>query len=167
MRHLWLIRHAKSSWSERGLPDFDRPLNARGERDVALMSAWLAGQQPAARWLWHSPARRTEATARGIAPAFELPDTKLCAAPELYLAQPEALLDAIRATPTEASCVALVGHNPGISQVASLLAPESGIVDFPTLGSALLSCSAVQWTDLQFGGAELVLSQHPKQLRSS
>jgi len=109
---IWLIRHAKSSWSEAGLKDFDRPLNARGERDGPRMADWLAAQGDPATWLWTSTAARARATARFVRKAFALSDDAVVETDELYEASPEAILDVLRRTPAGVASVAVVAHNP-------------------------------------------------------
>ena len=69
---LWLIRHAKSAWNEPGLRDFDRPLNARGERDGPNMASWLQAQSDPASWVWTSTATRARATASFVQTGFLL-----------------------------------------------------------------------------------------------
>ena len=96
---LWLIRHAKSSWSQRGMSDFDRPLNARGERDGPTMASWLSQQEFPAQWIWTSDARRAQATAEFVREGFSLTADQLEQVHELYLADPETMLDVIRRTP--------------------------------------------------------------------
>ena len=98
-RHVWLIRHAKSDWSNGGQRDFDRPLNDRGWRDGPRMQAWLNGQQPAATWIWCSPAKRAMQTCTFVADGFATPQAQVVEVPELYLASADTALDCIKPRP--------------------------------------------------------------------
>ncbi len=140
---LWLIRHAKSSWSNAGLRDFDRPLNGRGKRDGPRMQGWLAKQSFGPTWIWTSDAARAQATADFVQAAF--PAAERMADHRLYGATPEVIFDLVRQTPAKIECVAVVAHNPGLTHCINLLAGERVIDNLPTFGVARL-----QW----FGGLE-------------
>ena len=158
---LWLIRHAKSSWSDRGLRDFDRPLNGRGRRDGPRMQRWLAEQAFGAGWIWTSDAIRALATAEFVHAAF--PHAERVSDHRLYGAGPEAILDIVRGTPPGVEAIAVVAHNPGITQCINLLAGERVVDNLPTFGIGRL-----QWFDslesLDFGQAILELLVAPRLL---
>lgn len=158
---LWLIRHAKSSWADRSLRDFDRPLNGRGRRDGPRMRAWLRNQRFGPSWIWSSDAARALATAVFVHGAF--PDAQLAADRRLYGALPEPILDVVRETPAGVDCMAVVAHNPGMTDCINLLAGERVIDNLPTFGIARL-----QWfgslDNLQFGHANLELLMAPRLL---
>ena len=116
---LWLIRHAKSSWSTSARSDFDRPLNQRGERDGPAMRDWLAGHPHPAEWIWTSDAARAAATAAFVAEAF--PGARLQADHRLYGASPSVLVEVVRTTPPAIATAAIVAHNPGITECVNLL----------------------------------------------
>ena len=159
--HLWLIRHAKSSWSSGARSDFERPLNSRGERDGARMQAWLAGQPNPIEWIWSSDAVRARATADFVARAF--PDAVLEAEHRLYGAAPETILQVVRETPANIETAAIVAHNPGITWCVNLLVGERVTENLPTFGAALL-----QWPGdaaaLAPGNANLQILASPKAL---
>lgn len=140
---LWLIRHAKSSWSDTTLRDFDRPLNGRGERDGPSMQRWLEAQAFGPAWIWTSDAARARATSAFVHRAF--PTAELVPDHRLYGASPETILDVVLDTPAGIESIALVAHNPGLTQCINLLAGERAIDNLPTFGIARL-----QW----FGGVE-------------
>ena len=131
---LWLIRHAKSSWADPGLRDFDRPLNDRGQRDGPLMQAWLARQSFGPALIRTSEAARAQATAAFVQGAF--PEARLEADRRLYGASPETMAEIVRETPAEIESLALVAHNPGMTQCINLLAGRQAIDDLPTFGIA-------------------------------
>jgi phosphohistidine phosphatase len=160
---IWLIRHAKSSWSEAGLKDFDRPLNARGERDGPRMADWLAAQSDPATWLWTSTAARARATARFVSKAFALSDDAVIETDELYEASPEAILDVLRRTPAGVPSVAVVAHNPGLTWLANTLGRKPVTDNLPTFGVVRFDCT-VPWHELQAGCATFDFITAPKRI---
>lgn len=162
MRRLFLLRHAKSSWGSATLDDFDRPLDGRGERAAAAMAVYCRqiGLRPGR--VICSPAKRTRETWARIAAELEAP-------PEadfdrtVYEAGPEALVAAIAATPADVRDVLLVGHNPGMHMVATMLA-AAAIADFPTGALAILELDSDGWADLQPNCGRLVDFIVPKAL---
>ncbi len=135
---LWLIRHAKSSWANPAQGDFERPLNARGQRDGPIMQAWLARQAWLAQWIWTSDAARAQATATFVAAAF--PQARLQTEPRLYGADAQTILQVAGETPSEATTAAIVAHNPGLTWCLNLLVGKRVTDNLPTFGAAL-----VQW----------------------
>ena len=159
---LWLIRHAKSSWQSAAKSDFERPLNQRGEKDGPAMRDWLAGHPHPAQWIWTSDAARAAATAAFVAEAF--PSATLEGDHRLYGASPAMLIEVLRMTPPAKETVAIVAHNPGITESVNLFAGTTVINNMPTFGAALL-----QWPGnadaLPLGAARLEALMSPKQLR--
>ncbi len=158
---LWLIRHAKSSWADANLGDFDRPLNDRGRRDGPRMQHWLQGQPFGPSWIWTSDAARALATAEFVQGAF--PEARTVTEHRLYGAWPETILDVVRQTPAGVDATAVVAHNPGMTDCINRLAGERVIDNLPTFGIARL-----QWfggfDSLEFGRANLEILMAPKLL---
>ncbi|QKC84559.1 histidine phosphatase family protein [Mesorhizobium sp. NZP2077] len=121
MKQLLLLRHAKSSWDDADLDDFDRPLAERG-----LKAARVIGRELAARdWLPElalvSPALRTSDTWRLV--AAELPvQPRVASAQALYDASAVDILRQIRKADPSSNCLLMVGHNPGLEDLAKQLA---------------------------------------------
>jgi phosphohistidine phosphatase len=165
-KHFWLIRHAKSSWAEAHQDDFDRPLNARGVHDGERMADWLAEQTQRVDWLISSPAARAQATARFVRHGFGVSADAFILDESLYLAAPETILACLHSTPAEARCVAIVAHNPGMTQLVNMLASESQpLGNLPTFGSALFSCATSDWRNIGRTRCVLQLLKAPKSLR--
>jgi phosphohistidine phosphatase len=160
---LWLIRHAKSDWSTPGQDDFDRPLNDRGQRDGPRMAAWLAAQRKPAAWIWCSDAVRARSTAEFVRAGFAAAGPELVLDHRLYLAGPEQLLDVLRETPDTIESVALIAHNPGLTELVNLLAGSAVLDNLPTFGVAALRVPA-PWVDLRFGAGRMVELVSPKRL---
>ncbi len=168
MKHLLLLRHAKSSWDDPGLADFDRPLGPRG-----LKTAPLIGRELARRgWLPDlalvSPALRTRETWQLV--AAELPEHVPAEFAEtLYEASAATILTRVRQA--NATTLIVIGHNPGLQHLAVRLADAGSNADafrtieakFPTAALARFAVEA-DWADLAFDGARLTHCIRPKDL---
>lgn len=170
MKRLLLLRHAKSSWGDPALDDFERPLAPRGRRAAPLMASALLERGWAPDAALVSPAARTRETWALVAAA--LPDAPEPAFPKpLYLASPAVLLDTVRRAPAAAEVLLLLGHNPGLERLAAQLAgPDSDPAalaalrsKFPTAGLAVVE-AAGEWSALEEGGGRLVAFLTPKGL---
>ncbi len=162
MKRLTLVRHAKSSWSEAGLPDFERPLNERGKRDAPGMGTRLAAAGFRPDRLVSSPARRARATAKRIAREIGYPRQDIVLEPDLYGAAPDALLAVIHGLPGALEHVALVGHNPGLTELHNRLA-DVRIDNIPTTGVVQLELAIDDWNEVDEGCARLLAFDYPKQ----
>ncbi len=161
MKTLILVRHAKSSWSQAGVSDHERALNARGKRDAPAMGRWLLGSG----WLpdiWiSSDARRAKDTAFAMMHAAEQTHLKLTLVPALYHASQEMLLQHIQDLSSGAERVLMVGHNPGLTYVNRSLGFKS-LDNLPTCG--LVIWQATHWSVLAAGKARYVTHQFPRML---
>lgn len=159
---LWIIRHAKSSWAERGMSDFDRPLNPRGLRDGPAMQAWLGQQSHLPQWLCVSDAQRTRMTSEFIVAALE-PSCQVLLHHSLYLPSIHSMLDVIAETPSEITSLAIISHNPASTHMVNFLLGSNTLDNLPTLGIARLSIEK-PWTELAEGVASLDFVVSPKTL---
>jgi phosphohistidine phosphatase len=164
LRVLTLVRHAKSSWKDAALDDADRPLNKRGKRDATEMGKRLAkvGAKPAV--IVSSPAKRARRTARAIAQALRYPKGKLVEKPAVYLATVDNLLAVLGGIDNELRDVILVGHNPGITELANYLTGEA-ISNIPTCGVARIGFEVDNWASLGPGSGHLEWYDTPKSYR--
>lgn len=161
------MRHAKSAWDDAALPDFDRPLSARGRKAAPLMADRLAkaGYQPDV--VLCSGARRTRETLDLIKPTLPR-KAKVQHLKELYMAVPREMLNLVAKAPDSAQTLLLIGHNPGIGSLAGWLAGE-GDADqlarmrrkFPTAAVAVLTFDAARWSDLSGESGTLVAFMRP------
>ncbi len=161
MKTLTLIRHAKSSWDDPFLDDFDRPLNPRGRHDLPLMCQRMVELGPRPDRLIHSSALRTRLTAAPLIKAFRLPDSAVQSTEQIYEAEETELLALVRQQPDEVNHLMLVGHNPGLLLLALWLcdqAPEK----LPTAAILQLQLSVEHWRDLAPGCARLCWYDYPK-----
>ena len=171
VRRLWLLRHAKSSWDDATLADFDRPLAPRGRAAAPRVAAWMAARTLLPDLVICSAARRTRETWDLVAPILAgRPDVTFSR--DVYEAPADRLLAVLRAVPDAARAVLLVGHNPGMSDLAQELAgagSDRGALGrlrrkFPTGAVALLESSAASWAELGVGTCRLTGFVRPKDL---
>ena len=162
--NLWVVRHAKSSWADASLSDFDRPLNERGLSDGKRMVRWMRKQPQRPAWLISSDARRARDTAAYVADGYRIDDANATFDHRLYEPTPESVLEVVRELPAACPSAALVGHNPGFSDFVNALVGRAAIDQMPTFGIALLSVPA-PWIDVRFGCAQLIEIVTPKGLR--
>jgi len=164
MRRLTLVRHAKSSWSDPSLPDNERPLSGRGERDAPAMAAWLAASGERPDSILTSHARRAVMTARAFAAGLGLPEEIVRVDRRLYLAPAELVIDVLRAQDDRLSHVLAVGHNPGISEAANWLVPALAVESLPTTAVVTIEVDADRWARLGPAVCRLLDYETPKTL---
>ena len=158
MKRLTILRHAKSSWDDPSLDDFERPLNDRG-----IKAAWRMGREMRERGLRFdhvlaSPAVRVRETldqvAKGYGSAFEIAFDE-----RIYMASLGVLLGIVQAIPDEATAPLLVGHNPGLQQLVLNLTGDDRVrKKFPTAVLAVIELTTSSWKVIERGQlAELIL----------
>ena len=169
-RTLIVLRHAKSSWSESGISDADRPLAPRGRKAAPRMGAFIAEALPAPSHVLCSTARRARQTLDLVLPLLPVQPV-VDYLPELYLTDPETHLACLQALPADVSCAMIVGHNPDLQDLALELAGsgksealERLATKFPTAAVAGLTFEAPGWNALDFGTCRLSLFMTPKLL---
>jgi len=168
-RLLVLMRHGKATWPD-GVLDHQRPLDPRGFSCVPIMAQWLRGAVPMPDRVLVSSARRTRETFTLL--ATEWPDLPHEIEPRIYEADLNMLFSVLRAQPERVECLMLVGHNPGMQDLAETLAnPEASDADayqrlthkFPTSAVAVLEFEGA-WPMLRLGDATLRAFQTPRLL---
>ncbi len=164
MKYLYLIRHAKSSWSDPGLSDFDRPLNKRGKRDTPFMGTRMAAFDYRPEMIISSSAKRARKTARTIGAACGFKKNDIILKDSLYTFSANGILESIRQVPDSVNVLAVVGHNHGLTECAELLSGEF-IDNVPTCGVVLISFSVVSWDKLAFHSSDkgkMLIFDYPK-----
>ncbi|HKJ83146.1 MAG TPA: histidine phosphatase family protein [Mariprofundaceae bacterium] len=161
MKRLLLVRHAKSSWKDAGLDDFDRPLNKRGVHDAPMMGSRLAKRHIHPDMIVSSPAKRAVQTAEALAASLKVPAPRLICDRSVYEASTATLLKVIEGFDDEKSCVMLVGHNPAMTLLANALAGHV-IDNLPTCGIVDLSIDIERWRDVAGGDTTCRLCDYPK-----
>lgn len=173
MRRLLLFRHSNAERADAGVSDLARELSPQGRSDAALIGTYLANHSFRPNRTLVSPAIRTRETWRQAAAALR-------AAPEpvfderLYNASPETLLDTIRETPHSIETLLLIGHNPGLHELAILLVGTGDIdtrerlrENFPTSGLAILDFAVDRWAAVHARSARLERFANPKSISAA
>jgi phosphohistidine phosphatase len=165
---LLLLRHAKSSWADPALADVDRPLTPRGEKAARSIARYLLEKRVKPELVLCSPSRRTRQTFEAIEPSLGR-DVRVEYERELYGASADELLGRLRDVPPGIATLLVLGHNPGLQDLAVSLAGRGAGIDrlrekFPTAAIATLAVED-EWADLEPGDAELVDYVVPRELR--
>lgn len=161
-RHtLTLIRHAKSSWDQ-PLSDFDRPLKRRGINDAKALGEWLAANRIAFDCFVSSPAQRALETAELIIAEMKPNAPELITDQEIYLASSSKLLKIISQFDEHCGNVALVGHNPGISDLASRLLPTPLDDGLRTCACLRIGFEIDSWQEILSTKGKLQFFRDPK-----
>ena len=159
MKKLFVIRHAKSSWKDESLNDFDRPLNKRGKLDAPLMAKKLKKMGIKPDIILASPALRTKTTAQII--ASELKSSKLIRYDEeLYEADAQTLMNKIKDIGSNHETIFLVGHNPGLNDFLNILVGFTE--NLPTCAIAEIDIDCEDLKELNETCSKLVSLKYPK-----
>ncbi len=160
MKTLILLRHGKSDWSG-SVPDRERPINKRGRNAATRMAGWIEETVGLPDRMLVSPATRTQQTADRL--VAEWGDVSRRTLDALYLAEPEAILDTIRAE-AKGERVVVLGHNPGLERAAIRLSGGDCPPAMPTCAAAVLRFGVTRWAELSFGAGTLLHHVAPKSL---
>ena len=170
MKRLFVLRHAKSSWDDPTLADFNRPLNDRGWKAARRMGRELMRRDTRIDLIVSSMAARARETLDGIREELDV-NVEVRFEPRMYHASEDTLLSLIRALPQKVNCPLLIGHNPGLQQLLVELAhdDDEGLRHrighkYPTGAFAEVELPAHRWTDVAAGSGEVVELIFPKEL---
>lgn len=167
MKNLLLVRHGKSSWNFPGLSDHDRPLNDRGKRDAPNIGAALAQRGVIPDAILSSTAVRALSTARIIAGELGFPGESMVTQHDIYLASSNTLQRVIQGMDEAVNTALIVGHNPGMHELAVELSGGESIKSFPTLSVARLELNVVDWSEARPGCGLLIEHLYPRMLSDS
>ena len=162
MRRLLLIRHAKSSHKFEDLDDHERPLNKRGERDSITMARHLADKAESIDVIYSSTAFRALDFAQTIS---EFTGFTLIPDLSFYTFDVDELIEILRNLPNDAQTVAVVAHNPAITEIVNRFT-EKDLNNVPTAGIVALNCNIENWRELGdvFNNCEIDYFDYPKML---
>ncbi len=162
MRRVILIRHAKSDWGNPDLNDFERPLNGRGKKAAPLMGQYLASGPWIPDYLASSPAKRARKTARLIAAELDFDKGAIVYQDSIYDARVAVLQNVLKGLP-DVACPALIGHNPGLSELGQWLCPDApGWLK--TAAVLILQLEIESWSEVRPGCATLLDYSYPKKV---
>jgi phosphohistidine phosphatase len=165
MKTLYIIRHAKSSWDDPDLSDFERPLNKRGKKDAPNMARRLKEKRVTPDVMISSPATRAFETCKEFAKILGFDSDHIKSDRRLYHANEDQLLTVIRELKDrkrdDEEIVLLFGHNPGLTEFANMLL--NGYIDsIPTCGIVKATLNINRWQDANFGCGQIDFFDYPK-----
>lgn len=170
MRKLLLLRHAKSSWDDVALADFDRPLNGRGRKDAKRLGKFMAGHGLRPALALVSAALRTRSTWELMEPRME--GVPVSFEPDLYEASARTLTNRLRRVDDHIASVLLIGHNPGIGRLAEDLVGHHGAPEllerlaekYPTGTLTEIELDIAHWGEVEDGRGRLISFTRPRDL---
>ena len=162
MKTLYLLRHAKSSWSDASLRDFDRPLKHHGRADAEQVGKRLALEKLVKPLVICSPAMRTRETAEIVLRSANLVVEEQFD-PRIYDASLRDLVQVVSELTDEKHTAILIGHNPGMEELLTFLTGESR--NMPTCALAKIQLEIESWKSLKPGKGSLEWFITPNELR--
>ncbi len=163
MKELFLVRHAKSDWGNMDLKDIDRPLKDRGIRDALMMGKYILEGYPVPDRIITSPACRAFHTAVLFSRGMKSPCSKIRVADDLYLASYNEMERIVKDTDEEVECLMVVGHNPGITDLANFYLEEF-IHNIPTSGFVYLRFDTGRWQNIATANLLTHQVHYPKEI---
>jgi phosphohistidine phosphatase len=161
MRKLYIIRHAKSSWSDDTVSDFNRQLNKRGMRDAPFMAERLARMGASPDIIISSPAKRAKKTAEFMALGVGYEENLISYNDLVYSSSLADLYQVLRKIDDNCVEAYLVGHNFAITELAEELTGKS-LINIPTSGVVALECVVKSWREIVPGCCSLLFFDYPK-----
>lgn len=162
MKRFYLVRHAKSSWTQPSLNDHDRTLDDWGNKDAKIMAKLIMHEYGVPDLIHSSTAKRALETAVHFANCFNLPLEQLKKDKGLYLCDIEDIITTLTQLKESINSVMIFGHNPGITYFANVIC-EANIYDVPTCGVLIIDVNVDQWSNLDASLFKFVAFRKPKQ----
>ena len=165
-RILTLVRHAKSSWTDVNLSDFDRPLNDRGLKNAPQMGRRLADANYDVENIISSPAERAIDTATNIAREIGFSEHQIVVNANIYEASLSVLINLVTSLDDNFSKIMLVGHNPGFTVLCNFLS-NARIDNMPTCSIAQIKFDIDSWSSITEHSGKLIEFDYPKKCHNS
>jgi len=163
MKTLYLIRHAKSDWSDGSLSDFERGLKKRGHKDLTTISSYLSLQQLQPDLMLSSLALRAQITADELKKKIDY-QGQIHYMEELYNSRPETLMNVLTLQDDSYETIFLVGHNPELTEFANFLVKDN-FPKLPTLGVLAIHLDIDAWSEIKEECGEIDFFIQPKQFK--
>ena len=162
MKKLIIIRHSKSSWKDLSLGDFHRPLNKRGKTDGPIMANFLSSKINKICFLHSSSSVRTFETSKFFIDRIKFDQIKYD--DSLYHSSSFSILNLIRNYSDNFSSVAIIAHNPGLTNLINELT-NIDLDNLPTTGIVEIDFNCIKWNDISLNNGNLIQIKFPKQLK--
>jgi phosphohistidine phosphatase len=156
------VRHAKSSWDDVSLPDFDRPLNNRGKKDAPKMAERLKDRIGDIDAFISSPAKRAKKTAELFIEEFNRDEEEIIFAPALYHASIDDFFKTILNADNNFKSIALFSHNPGITAFANEIVDNARPENMPTCSIFAVKINTNNWSEFKDAAKEFWFFDYPK-----
>lgn len=173
MLTLYVLRHAKSSWTEPLSRDIDRKLNERGLRDAPLMGEYISDLGKNPELILCSPAQRTRETLNLVLPQLGAEGTSIEMPKQLYPGGAEIYLQSLQHRGQETSCILLIGHNPSVADLVVELCGNSNSAQldaisrkYPTCALSVINFEATDWANIDHGAGTLERFVTPAMLKT-
>jgi len=163
-KKLYLVRHAKSSWENLSIKDFDRPLNERGMYDAPRMAKRFKEREITIDLMLSSPAHRALSTCHAMASILGYASERIKTDPRLYHASEDYLYTILSQTDNRLAIVMVFGHNPGFTTFANSLLGEH-LINIPTCGIVGSTLSIDDWKDMEAGCGRMDFFDFPKKYK--
>ncbi|MBZ4676007.1 MAG: phosphoglycerate mutase [Anaerophaga sp.] len=165
MKRLILVRHAKTEPLTDADSDFERQLKRRGHKDARLISDHLIGKRIVPEVIISSPAVRAIQTARIMAGAFSIPESKIIEAPFIYEGfSVDRFISGIAGMAGKYDSVMVVGHNPDIALMAIQLAGDN-FFNYPTSATVSIVFTVTEWDQIKPGSGRTEMFVYPRELK--
>ncbi len=161
MKTLLLVRHAKSSWADSSISDFERPLNNRGKHDAPEMAKRLKAKKLGIDLFVSSPAMRAKKTAELFMRELDAKSKDLFLAKDLYEAPADNFYATIESLPDNKDAVAMFAHNPGITNFINAIGLTS-LIEMPTCGIYAITVDTQHWADFENSEKKFLFFDYPK-----
>lgn len=163
MKYLTIIRHAKSSWENPDLVDFDRPLNERGKSAIKIIGSFLKEKNIETDLVISSPAKRARQTAICIGKFLHYKSSEIHFEPEIYFGNAASILSIIKKTDNKYNDIFIFGHEPILSSLIEFLT-ENDIEKFPTCAVYRIVLDIECWKNITSSKAKCEFYVNPKLL---
>jgi phosphohistidine phosphatase len=170
MKHLTVLRHAKSSWDDPDVEDFDRPLNKRGRKAAVLVGSELKRRNVRFDFVVASPAARVRETLEGLFEGYgETLDVSFDE--RIYETSEATLLEIVQGLPASSNSPLIVGHNPALERLVVELTHDddrgfrnTAAKKFPTAAVAVIELRVSGWAEIAAGSGEIADLILPREL---
>lgn len=166
MKKVYVVRHAKSSWDDASLRDFDRPLNNRGMRDLPDMGQRLSKLQVLPDLIISSPANRALTTAKGISHKIGYDFSNIQTEPDLYHAGAQTIREIISKVDDSIASVMIFGHNPGFTDLIARLS-DLNLYNLPTCAVCGIELDISSWKEIINTRGKYFYYDYPKSVSGS
>lgn len=166
MKRVYLIRHSKSSWSDPSLSDFERPLNNRGNNDAPMMAEKMREKVGSVDLILSSTAVRAKETLNQFIQEDGIEYKELMYDDRLYHAPKDRILRKISDVDEKYESVAIVGHNPGLTDLANSFSNVT-IDNLPTTGIFAVEFEIEKWKNILNHSGSLLFFDYPKRYKTA